>query len=173
MSSTYMIPSNLETRPLVAKNVFDRRLEVLFMNIMATLPVQLIQVVKHLLNMKHGRRWQRCLAIGSFVIMVPMLFYEKKLNRVIGIAGLDYPSDWPGAGNSMGTGKTILGEKVMPSEAVRAIKEMAIQYVPQISLISLIHPDNINSSNLAKAVGAKFEKEIFFRNGNWHIYRHE
>jgi hypothetical protein len=49
---------------------------------------------------------------------------------------------------------------------------MAKQYVPHLSLISLIHPENSNSSNLAKAVGAMFEKEITFRNGIWHIYRH-
>ena len=118
--------------------------------------------------------WQKMAAIlghwqlrnyGSYAL------HEKKLNRVIGIAGLDYPSDWPEPEIQWGLAKQFWG-KGYASEAVRAVKEMAIQYVPHISLISLIHPDNTNSSSLAKAVGAKFEKEIFFRNGTWHIYRH-
>ena len=96
---------------------------------------------------------------------------EKKLNRVIGIAGLDYPSDWPEPEIQWGLAKKFWG-KGYASEAVRAIKQMASQYIPKISLISLIHPENTNSSNLAKAIGAHFEKEYFFRNGTWHIYRH-
>jgi predicted glycosyltransferase len=42
---------------------------------------------------------------------------------------------------------------------------MAAQYLPDLSLISLIHPDNANSINLAKAVSAYFEKEYDFRGG--------
>lgn len=103
---------------------------------------------------------------GSYAI------HEKKLNRVIGIGGLDYPSDWPEPEIQWGLAKQFWG-KGYASEAISAVKKMAKQYVPHISLISLIHPDNSNSSNLAKAVGAKFEKEFFFRNGIWHIYRHE
>ncbi len=98
--------------------------------------------------------------------------YEKELGRVIGIAGLDYPSEWPEPEIQWGLAKQFWG-KGYASEAVRAIKEMAKKHVPDISLISLIHPDNANSSNLAKAVGARFEKEIIFRNGTWHVYRHE
>ena len=96
---------------------------------------------------------------------------EKKLKRVIGIAGLDYPSDWPEPEIQWGLAKQFWG-KGYASEAVRAIKEMKKQFIPNMFLISLIHPDNANSSNLAKAVGAYFEKEILFRNGTWHIYRH-
>jgi RimJ/RimL family protein N-acetyltransferase len=58
------------------------------------------------------------------------------------------------------------------SEGVRAVKRMALRYVPEISLISLIHPNNTNSINLAKAVGACFDKEYYFRDDTWHIYRH-
>ena len=97
---------------------------------------------------------------------------EKKLKRVIGIAGLDYPSDWPEPEIQWGLAKQFWG-KGYASEAVRAIKSMAAQHVPDISLISLIHPQNINSSNLAKSVGAIFEKEYFFRDATWHIYRHK
>jgi RimJ/RimL family protein N-acetyltransferase len=96
---------------------------------------------------------------------------EKKLKRVIGIAGLDYPSDWPEPEIQWGLAKEFWA-KGYASEAVRAIKNMTAQYIPHISLISLIHPQNMNSSNLAKSVGAIFEKEYFFREATWHIYRH-
>ena len=118
--------------------------------------------------------WQKMAAIlghwqlrsyGSYALE------EKKLNRVIGLAGLDYPSDWPEPEIQWGLGREFWG-KGYASEAVRTIKEMTRQFIPNLSLISLIHPDNSNSSNLAKSVGAKFEKEYFFRNGIWHIYRH-
>lgn len=96
---------------------------------------------------------------------------EKRLKRVIGIAGLDYPSDWPEPEIQWGLARQFWG-KGYASEAVRAIKSMAARHVPDISLISLIHPQNINSSNLAKSVGAILEKEYFFRDATWHIYRH-
>jgi RimJ/RimL family protein N-acetyltransferase len=57
------------------------------------------------------------------------------------------------------------------AEGVRAVKGMTLRYLPELSLISVIHPDNINSINLAKAVGASFEKEHYFRDDTWHIYR--
>jgi RimJ/RimL family protein N-acetyltransferase len=49
------------------------------------------------------------------------------------------------------------------SEAVRAIKKTWTEYLPELSLISLIHPNNTNSKNLAEAVGAHFEKDYEFR----------
>jgi hypothetical protein len=49
---------------------------------------------------------------------------------------------------------------------------MWAEYLPELSLISLIHPDNTNSMNLAKAVGAYFEREYEFRGDKWSIYRH-
>jgi RimJ/RimL family protein N-acetyltransferase len=64
---------------------------------------------------------------------------EKKLNRVIGIAGLDYPSDWLEPEIQWGLAKEFWG-KGYASEVVRAIKNMAARYVPDISSISLIHP---------------------------------
>ena len=96
---------------------------------------------------------------------------EKKLKRVIGIAGLDYPSDWPEPEIQWGLAKKFWG-KGYASEAIRAVKTMTSHYLPDISLISLIHPQNINSANLARSVGAIFEKEYLFREGIWHIYRH-
>ena len=55
---------------------------------------------------------------------------------------------------------------------MRAVKRMVTEYLPDLSLISLIHPENLNSVNLAKAVAAHFEKEYFFRDDTWLIFRH-
>jgi len=57
-------------------------------------------------------------------------------------------------------------------EAAKAVKEMAGKYLPELSLISVIHPENQNSINLAKSLGAYFEKEYYFRDDTWYIYRH-
>jgi len=104
-------------------------------------------------------------AYGSYALE------EKASGKVMGVAGLDYPVDWPEPEIQWGLAKRFWG-RGYASEAVRAVKEMTRQCVPEISLISLIHPDNANSSNLARAVGAKFERKIRFRNGVWDIYRH-
>lgn len=96
---------------------------------------------------------------------------SKADHSVLGIAGLDYPIDWPEPEIQWGLCREYWG-KGFASEAVRAVKKMAAQYLPDLSLISLIHPDNADSINLAKAVGAHFEKEYEFRGGKWSIYRH-
>ena len=96
---------------------------------------------------------------------------EKSVGKVIGVAGLDFPNDWPEPEIQWGVTRQYWG-KGYASEAVRAVKRMAARYLPDLSLISLIHPNNTNSSNLARAVGASFEKEYFFRGDTWHIYRH-
>lgn len=96
---------------------------------------------------------------------------EKVTRRVIGVAGLDYPNDWPEPEIKWGLIRDYWG-KGFASEAVRAIKRMWAEYLPDLPLISLIHPDNANSIKLAKAVGAYFEREHEFRGGIWSIYRH-
>jgi hypothetical protein len=52
------------------------------------------------------------------------------------------------------------------------VKEMTAKHLPDLSLISLIHPENSNSIKLAKAVGAHFERDYFFRDDTWLIFRH-
>jgi RimJ/RimL family protein N-acetyltransferase len=96
---------------------------------------------------------------------------EKSTHHVIGVAGLDYPNDWPEPEIKWGLIRDFWG-KGYASEAVRAIKRMWVEYLPDLSLISLIHPKNTNSVNLAKAVGAYFERDYEFRGDTWSIYRH-
>jgi RimJ/RimL family protein N-acetyltransferase len=92
-------------------------------------------------------------------------------HHVIGVAGLDYPNDWPEPEIKWGLIRDFWG-KGYASEAVRAVKQMWVEYLPDLSLISLIHPKNTNSINLAKAVGAYFESDYEFRGDTWSIYRH-
>jgi len=96
---------------------------------------------------------------------------ERASHSVIGVAGLDYPNDWPEPEIKWGLIRNCWG-KGYASEAVRAVKKMWTEYLPELSLISLIHPDNTNSINLAQAVGAYFEREHEFRGEKWSIYRH-
>ena len=124
--------------------------------------------------LKDFETWQKMAALighwqlrnyGSYAIEY------KASKRVIGIAGLDYPVDWPEPEIQWGLSRKYWG-KGYASEAVRSVKQMTAKYLPGLSLISLIHPKNSNSMNLAKAVGAYFEKEYFFRDDTWYIFRH-
>jgi RimJ/RimL family protein N-acetyltransferase len=96
---------------------------------------------------------------------------EKVSGRVIGVVGLDYPSDWPEPEIQWGLARTYWG-KGYASEAVRATKRVTELYLPDLSLISLIHPENLSSIELAKAVGAQFQSEYFLRDDTWLIFRH-
>src|SRR6185503_2251353 len=124
--------------------------------------------------LNESESWQKLAALaghwtlrgyGSYVLE------EKDLDLVIGIAGLDYPNDWPEPEIQWALCRKFWG-KGYASEAARAVKEMAVNYLPGLSLISLIHPENQNSIHLAKTLGAYFEKEYYFRDDSWHIYRH-
>lgn len=96
---------------------------------------------------------------------------EKSTGKVMGVAGLEFPKGWPDPEIQWGLSRNFWG-KGYASEAVKAIKNMAAKFLSDIRFISIIHPENINSIHLAKAVGADFEKEFLFRNDTWHIYRH-
>jgi RimJ/RimL family protein N-acetyltransferase len=124
--------------------------------------------------LKENESWQKMAALvghwylrnyGAYAIE------EKNLNRVIGVVGLDYPNDWPEPEIQWGLVRKFWG-RGYASEAARAVKKMTEKYLPDLSLISLIHPENHSSINLAKSLGAVFEKEYYFRDDTWHIYRH-
>jgi RimJ/RimL family protein N-acetyltransferase len=124
--------------------------------------------------LKDYESWQKLAALvghwqlrnyGSYAVE------EKHSGRVIGVVGLDYPLDWPEPEIQWGLVRKSWG-KGYANEAVRAVKGMVAEYLPDLSLISLIHPENLNSIKLAKAVGAHFEKEYFFRDDTWLIFRH-
>ena len=101
----------------------------------------------------------------------PYAVLEKSTGFVVGPVGLWYPNDWPGPEIMWALSRKYWG-KGYASESVRSVKKMAAEYLPEISLISLIHAENEASQNLAVATGAKFEKEIIFRGDKSYIYRH-
>lgn len=124
--------------------------------------------------LSEGETWRTVSAmIGHWYLRGygPYAIEEKETGDVLGIAGFWYPYDWPGPEIKWALAPEYWG-KGFASEAARAVQLTASHHIPQISLISLIHADNVSSIQLALAVGAKFEKEILFRGANCHIYRH-
>jgi len=89
----------------------------------------------------------------------------------MGPVGLWYPNDWPEPEIKWALAREFWG-RGYASEAARAVNMMAAEYMPETSLISLIFSDNEPSIKLAKAIGAKFEKEFEFRGQIAHIFRH-
>ncbi len=101
----------------------------------------------------------------------PYALEEKSTGKVLGPVGLWYPNDWPGPEIKWALTRDYWGHGYA-SEAARAVKKIAAEYLPELSLISLIFADNAPSIRLAMALGAKFEEEIIFRGQVAHIYRH-
>lgn len=101
----------------------------------------------------------------------PYAVEEKLSGTVLGTVGLWFPNDWPEPEIKWALAQRYWGHG-FASEAARAVRTMATEFLPHTPLISLIHSENAASVQVALAVGAKFEKEIDFRNGKWHIYRH-
>lgn len=101
----------------------------------------------------------------------PYAVEEKGSGQVLGTVGLWYPSDWPEPEIKWALARRHWG-KGFASEAARAVQRMAARQLPQLSLISFIHAENAASIQLAKAIGATFEKEAPFRGAVFHVYRH-
>lgn len=102
----------------------------------------------------------------------PYAVEEKSSGTVIGIVGLWYPLEWPEPEITWHLVRRYWG-KGFAREAVRSVRNMAFEYVPELPLISFIHPENSASIKLALALNAKFEKTMKFRGGDWCIYRHQ
>lgn len=125
-------------------------------------------------TLTEGETWRTMASlIGHWQIRGygPYAVVEKSSGRVIGPIGLWYPNDWPGPEIMWALSRKYWG-KGYASEAVRKVKEMASEHLPDMSLISLIHAENEASKNLALAIGATFEKEIDFYGDKSFIYRH-
>ncbi len=101
----------------------------------------------------------------------PYAVVEKASNVVLGPVGFWYPHDWPSPEIKWGLAPAYQG-KGFASEAARAVQAAGLKYLPEIRLISLIHPDNQPSIQLALAVGARLEKKIEFRGESWPVFRH-
>lgn len=101
----------------------------------------------------------------------PYAVEDKSTRTVLGTVGLWYPLEWPQPEIKWALARRHWG-KGYASEAARAVQGMARERLPGLSLISLIDRENAASIALAQAVGARFEREIEFAGGLFHIYRH-
>lgn len=121
-----------------------------------------------------GETWRTlCSMIGHWHLRGygPYALADKISDTVMGICGFWFPNDWPSPEIKWALSPKYWG-KGYASEAARSIQKVGKEYLPDISLISLIHAENTGSIKLAQAVGATFEKEMSFRSALWHIYRH-
>jgi len=96
---------------------------------------------------------------------------SKMTDKVLGTVGFWYPKGWPSPEIKWALAAQHWGMG-FASEAARMIQTTGRRYLPDIQLISLIHPENKASIKLAESIGAQFEKEIAFRGKTWPIYRH-
>ncbi len=101
----------------------------------------------------------------------PYALEEKTLGKVIGVCGLWYPNDWPEPEIKWALAQAYQG-KGYASEAARNVQCTVREFLPNLSLISLIDARNEPSIKLALAIGSVFEKKIPFRGGEWAVYRH-
>jgi RimJ/RimL family protein N-acetyltransferase len=125
-------------------------------------------------QLTEGDTWRiMCGMIGHWQIRGygPYAVEEKVGRKVLGTVGFWYPSDWPEPEIKWALARHHWG-KGFASEAARAVQAAGKKHLPEISLISLIHPDNLASIRLACSIGAEFEKEFLYEGSAWNIYRH-
>ena len=124
--------------------------------------------------LSEGDTWRTmCGMIGHWQLRGygPYAVEEKNSGKVLGTVGFWYPVDWPEAEIKWALAAHAWG-RGFASEAARAVQKAAIEYLPDTRLISLIHPENDPSINLALALGATFEKEVVYENILMRVYRH-
>ncbi len=121
-----------------------------------------------------GETWRIMAAMsGHWMIhgYGPYALEYKENHKVIGACGLWYPADWPEPEIMWALSPHYWGQG-FAFEAASEVKAKAGELLPELRPISLIDKDNQASIKLARALGARFEKEIPFRSGIAHIYRH-
>ena len=124
--------------------------------------------------LSEGDTWRiMCGMIGHWQVRGygPYAVEEKNSGRVLGTVGFWYPIDWPEAEIKWALAAHAWG-RGFASEAARAVQKAGSQYLPDTHLISLIHPQNSRSVNLALALGATYEKEVPSEDTTLHLYRH-
>ena len=125
-------------------------------------------------RLSEGDTWRiMCGMIGHWQIRGygPYAVVEKKSQKVLGTVGFWYPVDWPEAEIKWALAAHAWG-KGFAFEAARAVQQAGGKYLPGTRLISLIHPENGRSINLALALGASYEKVVPHEGMAMHLYRH-
>jgi RimJ/RimL family protein N-acetyltransferase len=122
-----------------------------------------------------GESWRSMAAmIGHWSIhgYGPYALEEKASGRVVGVSGFWYPGDWPEPEIKWG----LLPEfwrQGYARDAAMAVLAHGKKMLPDIRFISLIHQQNDNSANLARALGANLEKQLDFRQQRFNVFRHQ
>lgn len=101
----------------------------------------------------------------------PYAVQDKSSGKVLGTVGFWYPNDFPGPEIKWSLARQFWG-RGLASEAARKVQQVGLEYLPDIALSSLIHPDNQPSIQLALALGACYEREVELRQQMLHLYRH-
>lgn len=112
------------------------------------------------------------LMIGHWEIRQYGPYVMEISDKVIGVTGLWFPYGWPEPEIKWGLLPDARGDGYA-REGAEAVLLMAAQYLPDLHLISLIHPDNQNSVKVATGIGAVYEKTIPFRGEVAAVYRHK
>ena len=102
----------------------------------------------------------------------PYVLHEKSSGAVVGLVGLWFPSEWPETEIKWAIVRSQWG-KGYASEAARAVQAMLPAHLPEMQPISLIHAENVRSIELARALGARLERQLEFRRAPFHMYRHQ
>lgn len=102
----------------------------------------------------------------------PYAVEEKVSGTVMGYVGLWYPRAWPEPEIAWALARSYWG-KGFASEAARCVKAMAHKHLPDIPFISMTDKNNSRSRKLAESLGAKFERELVFKDHLCVIYRHQ
>jgi RimJ/RimL family protein N-acetyltransferase len=101
----------------------------------------------------------------------PYVITERARGDVLGLCGPWFPNDWPEPQIKWSLVPAARGQGVA-REAARAVLAMAGAFLRQFVPISLILAGNARSIALARALGARFERDLPFRGETAHVYRH-
>jgi RimJ/RimL family protein N-acetyltransferase len=121
-----------------------------------------------------GETWRTmCTMIGHWQLRGygPYAVVDKSSDQVLGTVGFWYPNDWPEPEIKWGLARRYWG-RGYASEAARAVLSAGHDYLPDITLISMIHDDNAASIGVAHALGAKRERAIDYEGEPHGVYRH-
>ena len=125
--------------------------------------------------LSEGETWRTmCGMIGHWHIRGygPYAVEEKSSRTVIGTVGFWYPLDWPETEIKWGLARAYWG-KGYAKEAATLVHAAGREYLPEKTLISLIHPDNKRSIGVALALGAAPESTMDYKGEPHIIYRHK
>ncbi len=101
----------------------------------------------------------------------PWALEEKASGHYVGLAGLYYPDGWIAPELTWALVPGHHG-KGFATEAANRSLQAAYEDFGWETAVSVIAVDNAASAAVATRMGAKFEREVAFRYGQAHLYRH-